>query len=80
MKSQPPNPRGVALCEGRKEYIGDVALVYRVTAGGPRGFSYLIPFPLSSGWPRIHTLGEIFFQSLVKFTDYNLEIELWLLP
>ena len=61
MKSQPPNHRGVALCEGRKECIGDVALVYRGTAGGSWGSMYLIPFPLSSGWPKIHTLGEIFF-------------------
>lgn len=45
MKSQPPNHRGVALCEGRKECIGDVALVYRVTVGGPWGFYVSYTFP-----------------------------------
>jgi len=33
MKNKPSNLRGVALCEGRKECIGDLTLIYRVTTG-----------------------------------------------
>lgn len=79
LKNRPSNLRGVALCEGRKECGGsnlDLQSDYRnLTESGPQGFHISIPFPLSSRWPRTHTLGEISFQPLVKFIVLNLETQ-----